>query len=147
MVEAEGLHAVPAFFDPHVHLRTPGREDKEDIETGTRAAAAGGYCGVLAMANTEPPVVTPAAIESLRERAGTDACLPTGFLATVTRGMRGDELTDMAELADVGRRRVLRRRPADPERPGDAPRAPVPGAGRAPDRSPRGGPRALRQAA
>ena len=47
VVEAEGLHAVPAFFDPHVHLRTPGREDKEDIETGTRAAAAGGYCGVL----------------------------------------------------------------------------------------------------
>jgi dihydroorotase len=102
VVEAEGLHAVPAFFDPHVHLRTPGREDKEDIETGTRAAAAGGYCGVLAMANTEPPVEAPAAIESLRERAGADACLPTGFLATVTRGMRGEELTDMAELRDAG---------------------------------------------
>ncbi len=45
----------PAFFDPHVHLRTPGDEDEEDIETGTRAAAAGGYCGILAMANTQPP--------------------------------------------------------------------------------------------
>ena len=102
IVEAEGLHAVPAFFDPHVHLRTPGREDKEDIETGTRAAAAGGYCGILAMANTEPPVDTPAAIESLRERAEADASVPVGFLATVTRGMRGEELTDMAELADAG---------------------------------------------
>jgi len=102
VIEAEGLHAVPAFFDPHVHLRTPGREDKEDIETGTRAAAAGGYCGVLAMANTEPPIDTPAAIESLRERAGDDASVPTGFLATVTRGMQGSELTDMAELADAG---------------------------------------------
>ena len=102
VIEAEGLYAVPAFFDPHVHLRTPGREDKEDIETGTRAAAAGGYCGVLAMANTEPPVDTPAGIESLRERAGDDACLPTGFLATLTRGMRGDELSDMAEIADAG---------------------------------------------
>jgi dihydroorotase len=102
VIEAEGLHAVPAFFDPHVHLRTPGREDMEDIETGTRAAAAGGYCGLLAMANTEPPVDTAAAIESLRERAGADASLPTGFLATVTRGMRGDELTDMAELTDAG---------------------------------------------
>lgn len=102
VVEAEGLCAVPAFFDPHVHLRTPGREDKEDIETGTRAAAAGGYCGILAMANTEPPVDTPAAIESLRERAGADACVPVGFLATVTRGMAGTELTDMAELADAG---------------------------------------------
>ena len=102
VIDAEGLHAVPAFFDPHVHLRTPGREDKEDLETGTRAGAAGGYCGLLAMANTEPPVDTPAAIESLRERAGTDASLPTGFLATVTRGMRGEELTDMVELAEAG---------------------------------------------
>jgi dihydroorotase len=102
VIDAEGLHAVPAFFDPHVHLRTPGREDKEDLETGTRAGAAGGYCGLVAMANTEPPVDTPAAIESLRERAVTDASLPTGFLATVTRGMRGDELTDMVELVDVG---------------------------------------------
>ena len=56
VVEAAGLHAFPAFFDPHVHLRTPGHEHKEDVETGTRAAAAGGYCGVIAMANTEPPV-------------------------------------------------------------------------------------------
>jgi dihydroorotase len=102
IVEAGGLHAVPAFFDPHVHLRTPGREDEEDIETGTRAAAAGGYCGVLAMANTEPPVDTPAAIESLRERAEADASVPAGFLATITRGMRGEELTDMAEVADAG---------------------------------------------
>ncbi len=54
------------------------------------------------MANTDPPVDTPAAIESLRERAGDDACLPTGFLATVTRGMGGGELTDMAEIADAG---------------------------------------------
>ena len=102
VVEGEGLHAVPAFFDPHVHLRTPGREDKEDVETGTRAAAAGGYCGVLAMANTDPPVDTPAAVESLRERAGEEASVPTGFLATVTRGMQGEELTDMVELAESG---------------------------------------------
>jgi dihydroorotase len=102
VIEAEGLTAVPAFFDPHVHLRTPGQEDKEDLETGTRAAAAGGYCGILAMANTSPPVDSAPAIESLRERAGTDASVPVGFLATVTRGMDGEELTDMAELADAG---------------------------------------------
>ena len=69
MIEAEGLHAFPGFFDPHVHLRSPGQEHKEDIETGTRAGAAGGYCGILAMANTEPPVSNPADIGSLRERA------------------------------------------------------------------------------
>jgi len=98
VIEAGELCLVPAFFDPHVHLRTPGREDEEDLETGTRAAAAGGYCGIAAMANTEPTVDTPEAIEALRERAGREAAVPVGFLACATRGMRGDELTDMVEL-------------------------------------------------
>jgi dihydroorotase len=101
-VDAEGLHAFPAFFDPHVHLRVPGHEHKEDIETGSRAAAAGGYCGILAMANTEPPVSTPADIEALREAAREAACVPVGFLATVTRGMAGEELTEMTSLRDAG---------------------------------------------
>jgi dihydroorotase len=102
VVDADGLHAFPAFFDPHVHLRTPGREDEEDIETGTRAAAAGGYGGILAMANTEPTVSTAADVTALRERAELEASVPVGFLATVTRGMEGAELTEMAELRDVG---------------------------------------------
>jgi dihydroorotase len=102
VVEAEGLHAFPAFFDPHVHLRTPGQEYEEDIETGTRAAAAGGYCGILAMANTEPPVSTAADVEALRESARRDASVPVGFLATVTRDMRGEELTEMADLREAG---------------------------------------------
>jgi dihydroorotase len=101
-VEAEGMHAFPAFFDPHVHLRTPGHEHKEDIETGTRAAAAGGYCGILAMANTEPPVSTPADISALREQAASDASVGVGFLATVTAGMRGEELTEMVALREAG---------------------------------------------
>jgi dihydroorotase len=102
VVEAEGLHAFPGFFDPHVHLRTPGHEHKEDIETGTRSAAAGGYCGILAMANTEPPVSTAADIGALREQARREASVPVGFLATVSRGMRGEELTEMAELREAG---------------------------------------------
>jgi dihydroorotase len=101
-VDATGLHAFPAFFDPHVHLRVPGHEHKEDIETGTRAAAAGGFCGVIAMANTEPPVSTPADVESLREAARTAASVRTGFLATVTNGMEGEELTEMASLREAG---------------------------------------------
>ena len=102
VVEAEGKHALPAFFDPHVHLRTPGQEHKEDIATGTRAAAAGGYCGILAMANTTPPVSTAADVAALRERARSEASVPVGFLATVTRGMEGRELTDMVELREAG---------------------------------------------
>ncbi len=101
-VEAEGLHAFPAFFDPHVHLRTPGQEHKEDVETGSRAAAAGGYCGILAMANTEPPVSTPGDIEALREAAREGASVPVGFLATVTRGMEGEELTEMGAIREAG---------------------------------------------
>ena len=102
VVEADGLHAFPAFVDPHVHLRTPGREDEEDIETGTRAAAAGGYCAILAMPNTDPVVDSAPILGSLRERASEEARVPTGFLAAITRGQRGEELTEMAELADAG---------------------------------------------
>ena len=102
LVDADGRSVFPAFFDPHVHLRTPGREDEEDIETGSRAAAAGGYCGILAMANTETPVESAADVLALRERAATDAAIPTGFVACVTRGMEGAELSEMGELADAG---------------------------------------------
>ena len=102
IVDAEGMSVLPAFFDPHVHLRTPGREDEEDLETGSRAAAAGGFCGIVAMANTEPPVDTAADVAALRDRAREQAAVPTGFVACVTRGMGGEELSEMAELADVG---------------------------------------------
>lgn len=102
VVEAEGLHAFPAFFDPHVHLRTPGHEHKEDVETGTRAAAAGGYCGILAMANTQPPVSTAADVAALREQARASASVPVGFLATVSKDMEGTELTEMVELREAG---------------------------------------------
>lgn len=101
-IDASGLCAVPAFFDPHVHLRTPGQEYKEDIETGTRAGAAGGYCGIVAMANTSPVVSEPGDIRSLRARARSDAVVPTGFVATVTRGMEGRELTEMVGLRETG---------------------------------------------
>lgn len=102
VIDADGLHVFPAFFDPHVHLRTPGQEYKEDLETGTRAAAAGGYAGVLAMANTTPTVSEPEQVEALRDRASRVASVPVGFLATVTHGMKGEELTNMAELRQAG---------------------------------------------
>jgi dihydroorotase len=102
VVAGEGLHAMPAFVDPHVHLRTPGREDEEDIDSGTRAAAAGGYCAIVAMPNTDPVVDSAPVLMSLRERAGAEARVPTGFLGAITRGQRGTELTEMAELRDAG---------------------------------------------
>lgn len=101
-IDASGLHALPAFFDPHVHLRTPGQEYKEDLETGTRSAAAGGYCGIVAMANTDPVIDDPSTITALRERAEEQAVVPTGFVGTVTKGMKGEELTEMAALRGAG---------------------------------------------
>jgi len=101
-IDATGLHAFPAFFDPHVHLRTPGQEYREDIESGTRAAAAGGFCGIVAMANTDPVVDDPAIVAALRERAAAEAVVPTGFVGTVTRGLQGRELTEMAALRAAG---------------------------------------------
>jgi dihydroorotase len=101
-VDGEGLMALPAFVDPHVHLRVPGQEHKEDLETGTRSAAAGGYCAVIAMANTSPPIDSAAVLGSVRERAEREASIPVGFMANVTREMAGSELTEMAELRDAG---------------------------------------------
>ena len=64
-VEARGRHLFPGFVDPHVHLRTPGQEYKEDIDTGTASAAAGGYCAVVAMPNTAPTVDSASVLGSL----------------------------------------------------------------------------------
>jgi dihydroorotase len=100
--DATGKHVFPAFVDPHVHLRTPGQEYKEDLGSGTAAAAAGGFCAVIAMPNTEPVLDDAAILGSLVERARNEARVPVGFLGAVTRGLEGAELTEMAALADVG---------------------------------------------
>jgi dihydroorotase len=102
VVEGAGLTLAPAFVDPHVHLRVPGGEDEETIASGTAAAAAGGYCAILAMPNTEPVVDSAAVLGSLVEDAKAEAEVAVGFLAAITRGQEGAELTEMAELADQG---------------------------------------------
>jgi dihydroorotase len=102
VIEGRGLLLAPAFVDPHVHLRTPGREDEETIATGTAAAAAGGYCAILAMPNTDPVVDSAATLGSLIEAARAEAEVPVGFLAAISKAQRGAELTEMAELADAG---------------------------------------------
>lgn len=96
------LLLLPGFVDPHVHLRTPGREDEETIASGTLAAAAGGFCAILAMPNTDPVVDNAAVLGALIEQAERDAVIPTGFLAAITKGQRGEELAEMGELAASG---------------------------------------------
>jgi dihydroorotase len=102
VVEAAGRHLFPAFVDPHVHLRTPGQEHKEDLETGTRAAAAGGFCAVLAMPNTDPVLDSAPLLRSVRDAARLQARIPVGFVPAITRGLHGEELTEMAELREEG---------------------------------------------
>jgi dihydroorotase len=102
VVEGQGLVLAPAFVDPHVHLRTPGREDEETVASGTAAAAAGGYCAILAMPNTDPVIDSAATLGSLIETARAEAEIPVGFLAAITKAQHGAELTEMAELAAEG---------------------------------------------
>jgi dihydroorotase len=99
---AGSLTLMPAFFDPHVHLRTPGQEHKEDLESGTRAAAAGGFAGVIAMPNTDPVIDSAPLLRSLRDAAAREAHVCVGFLAAITRGLEGEHLTEMAELREEG---------------------------------------------
>jgi dihydroorotase len=101
-VDAAGLTMTPGLIDPHVHLRTPGDEDEEDIASGTRAAAAGGFVAILAMPNTTPVVDSAAVLNGLMTRAAEQAVVATGFFAAITRGQEGRELVDMGDLAARG---------------------------------------------
>ena len=103
----------------------PAARTRRRSRRGTAAAAAGGYCAILAMPNTDPVVDSAATLGALVETARREAEVQVGFLAAITRGQEGAELTEMGELADAGAVALLRRR-----RPGrlgraDAPRAPV----------------------
>jgi dihydroorotase len=102
VIDGEGRHLFPGFVDPHVHLRVPGQEHKEDLDSGTRAAAAGGYVAVVAMPNTAPTVDSAPVLRSLRENARREARIRVGFLASVTAGLAGEALTEMAELRESG---------------------------------------------
>jgi dihydroorotase len=99
---AGALVVAPAFVDPHVHLRTPGREDEETLRSGTEAAAAGGYCAILAIPNTDPVVDSAPVLSALLERAREEAVVPLGLMAAISKGQEGEELTEMAELAEAG---------------------------------------------
>jgi dihydroorotase len=96
------LRLLPAFFDPHVHLRTPGQEHKEDLGSGTRAAAAGGFGAVIAMPNTDPVLDSAPLLRSVRDAAARETSVPVGFLPAITRGLAGEQLSEMAELRQEG---------------------------------------------
>jgi dihydroorotase len=97
-----GCWVFPGFVDPHAHLRTPGYEYKEDLASGSRAAAAGGYVAVIAMANTDPVVDSGTVASAVLEQAARDAVIRIGQVGSVSKGLQGEELSEMRELAAVG---------------------------------------------
>ncbi|WP_122817303.1 dihydroorotase [Nocardioides pantholopis] len=104
VVDATGLVALPGLVDLHTHLREPGREDAETVETGTRAAAMGGFTAVHAMANTEPVADTAGVVEQvwrLGREAGHCDVYPVG---AVTVGLQGDRLAELGAMADSAAR-------------------------------------------
>ena len=101
-VDAEGRLVTPAFLDLHVHLRDPGQEVKEDLASGLAAAAAGGYGTVVSMANTDPVVDDPGIVADLVARAARVAGARLRPAAAISKGLRGEELTDMAALRAAG---------------------------------------------
>ena len=100
--EAKGYLVVPGFIDLHAHLREPGFEDSETIETGRQAALRGGFTTICAMPNTEPAIDSPGMLKDLLSRAeGTDGAR-VRYVAAITRGRKGHELADLVELAAAG---------------------------------------------
>lgn len=92
----------PGFFDMHVHLREPGQEHKETIETGTRAAAIGGFTGVACMPNTVPPIDNLGTLDFVLKQSHAVASASVHPIAAITMGQKGEALTEMGELAAGG---------------------------------------------
>jgi len=101
VLEADGAVVSPGFVDLHTHLREPGGEDAETIETGARAGALGGYTALVAMPNTNPPIDTAAVVEQVL-RAGRVAPCQVVSSGCITKGRAGEELAPLGELHGLG---------------------------------------------
>ncbi len=102
VIDATGLVVAPGLIDLHVHLREPGQSAKETIETGARAAAAGGFTSVVCMPNTSPTADNPATISWIVERARQKACVNVFPTGAITKGLAGEELAPVGAMVQAG---------------------------------------------
>ncbi len=102
LIDAQGKVVCPGFVDVHVHLRQPGYEDKETIASGTRAAAAGGFTTVVAMPNTRPTIDSRSDVEFVLETSRREGAVRVFTTGTVTKGQKGEELSELGEMAEAG---------------------------------------------
>ncbi len=100
VIDAAGLVALPGMVDIHTHLREPGREDAETVETGTRAAALGGYTAVHAMANSTPVADTAGVVEQVHTLGRTAGWVDVRPVGAVTVGLAGEQLAELGAMAD-----------------------------------------------
>ncbi|OGC34217.1 dihydroorotase [candidate division WOR-1 bacterium RIFOXYB2_FULL_48_7] len=102
IIEAKGMLVMPGLIDMHVHLRDPGRPDKETIASGTRAAALGGFTSICCMANTSPVMDNPAVVEYVLAKARQEGVVNVYPIAAVTKGLKGEEFAEMGRCAREG---------------------------------------------
>lgn len=102
VIDAEGKWVTPGFIDLHVHLRDPGFEYKETIETGSRAAAAGGFTSICCMPNTNPVVDSEIMVEYINLRAARGAVVNVLPIGAITKGQKGEELAEIGKMAKAG---------------------------------------------
>ncbi len=102
IIDASGKYVLPGLVDAHCHLRDPGYEYKEDLESGTRSAARGGFTSIACMPNTNPVIDSEAVVKYILNKAKQDGCINVYPIGAITKGQRGEELAEIGELKFAG---------------------------------------------